>query len=354
MNSLKAELYRLADAVRAGASEPYRNFTAAVATFSGSLLLRARPGKDRPQAGHDSGCTPDGDSGPQSTRNLGDPVNDLKQVSKLTGRRIRTDVYRITDARRFPGAGIEPARRAHADSFHPDTYCVAAASRYTSLSTQPAAARWRRWPPVKSASTVTPSGVHRCGKLTARPEPDLIVPAATATSNRLSISHSLSPPETSGPASTPKILTCREVCLRRRQVGRRDARVRLAGMPGCRRRASAWGRCIHPAVPDHLAICREPVRRDRSAPASAASPVTSPAPDRARVSRHSRPGRRPTLTRRARTFACILMPGARQGLRSQVTGPRSRVGREWPGHLPCLPVITTSGWVTAKGTCDDS
>ena len=152
----------------------------------------------------------------------------------------------------------------------------------------------------------------------------------------------------------PKILTCREVCLRRRQVGRRDARVRLAGMPGCRRRASAWGRCIHPAVHDHLAIMPRAGGRDRSAPASAASPVTSPAPDRARVSRHSRPGRRPTLPRRARTFACILMPGARQGLRSQVTGPRSRVGREWPGHLPCLPVITTSGWVTAKGTCDDS
>ena len=33
---------------------------------------------------------------------------------QLTGRRIRTNVYRITDARRFPGAGIEPACRAHA------------------------------------------------------------------------------------------------------------------------------------------------------------------------------------------------------------------------------------------------
>ena len=57
-------------------------------------------------------------AGPESTWNLGDLVNDLKQVSKLTGRRIRTNVYRITDARRFPGAGIEPACRAHADSFH--------------------------------------------------------------------------------------------------------------------------------------------------------------------------------------------------------------------------------------------
>ena len=73
-----------------------------------------------PTEGHDSGCTPDRGSGPESTWNLGDPVNDLKQVSKLTGRRIRTDVYRITDARRFPGVGIEPARRAHADSFHLD------------------------------------------------------------------------------------------------------------------------------------------------------------------------------------------------------------------------------------------
>ena len=72
-----------------------------------------------PTAGH-SGRTPDRGSSPESTWNLGDLVNDLKQVSKLTGRRIRTDVYRITDARRFPGAGIEPACRAHADSFHLD------------------------------------------------------------------------------------------------------------------------------------------------------------------------------------------------------------------------------------------
>ena len=78
-----------------------------------------------PTAGHDSGRTPDRGAGPESTWNLGDLVNDLKQVSKLTGRRIRTNVYRITDARRFPGAGIEPACRAHADSFHLDASVAA-------------------------------------------------------------------------------------------------------------------------------------------------------------------------------------------------------------------------------------
>ena len=73
-----------------------------------------------PTVGHGSGPTPDRGAGPESTWNLGNLVNDLKQVSKLTGRRIRTNVYRITDARRFPGAGIEPACRAHVDSFHLD------------------------------------------------------------------------------------------------------------------------------------------------------------------------------------------------------------------------------------------
>src|SRR5215469_7307423 len=63
-----------------------------------------------------------------------------------------------------------------------------AASRYTSLSTHPAAARCSKCPPVKSASTVTPSGVHRCGKRAAPPESDLSVPAPTATSKRLSMS----------------------------------------------------------------------------------------------------------------------------------------------------------------------
>jgi|SRR5271165_7022389 len=32
-----------------------------------------------------------------------------------------------------------------------------------------------------------------------------------------------------------------------------------------------------------------------------------------------------------------LYDRARQGLRSRATGPRSRVGREWLGHLACLP-----------------
>src|SRR6202042_2884045 len=56
-----------------------------------------------------------------------------------------------------------------------------------SFRTQPATARCSRCAPVKSASTVTPPGVHRCGKRTAALESDLMVPALTVTSNRLSI-----------------------------------------------------------------------------------------------------------------------------------------------------------------------
>src|SRR5580700_816115 len=56
-----------------------------------------------------------------------------------------------------------------------------------SLRTQPATARCSRCVPVKSASTVTPPGVHRCGKRTAALESDLMVPALTMTANRLSI-----------------------------------------------------------------------------------------------------------------------------------------------------------------------
>jgi hypothetical protein len=85
------------------------------------MPLRPRYRRDRqPTAGLDSCHTPDGGSGPESTRNLGDLVNDLQQVSKLIGRGISTDVDRIANARRFPGAGVEPACRAHADSFHLD------------------------------------------------------------------------------------------------------------------------------------------------------------------------------------------------------------------------------------------
>src|SRR5213593_1716976 len=68
----------------------------------------------------DSDRTPDGGSGAESTWYLGDLINDLKQASKLIGRGIRTDVNRITDARRFPSVGVEPACRGHADSFHQD------------------------------------------------------------------------------------------------------------------------------------------------------------------------------------------------------------------------------------------
>ena len=88
-----------------------------------AIIRSCRCGRDLggiARGGHDSGCTPDRGSGPESTWNLGNLVNDLKQVSKLTGRRIRTNVYRITDARRFPRVGIEPACRAHADPFHLD------------------------------------------------------------------------------------------------------------------------------------------------------------------------------------------------------------------------------------------
>ena len=77
-----------------------------------AIIRSCRCGRDLggiAHGGHDSGRTPDRGSGPESTWNLGDLINDLKQVSKLTGRRIRTNVYRITDARRFPGAGIKPA-----------------------------------------------------------------------------------------------------------------------------------------------------------------------------------------------------------------------------------------------------
>src|SRR5580693_1276842 len=56
-----------------------------------------------------------------------------------------------------------------------------------SFKTQPAAARCSRCAPVKSASTVTPPEVQRCGKRTAALEPDLMVPALTVTSKRLSI-----------------------------------------------------------------------------------------------------------------------------------------------------------------------
>ena len=73
-----------------------------------------------PTAGPGSGRPPDGGSGSESAWNLGDLVNDLKQVSKLIGRGIGTDVDRITDARGLPGVCIKPACRGHADSFHLD------------------------------------------------------------------------------------------------------------------------------------------------------------------------------------------------------------------------------------------
>ena len=85
------------------------------------MPLRARLGRRRsPTAGLDSGRPPDGGSGSEGTWNLGDLVNDLKQVSKLIGRGIGTDVDRITDARGLPGVCIKPACRGHADSFHLD------------------------------------------------------------------------------------------------------------------------------------------------------------------------------------------------------------------------------------------
>src|SRR6266581_2330913 len=86
---------------------------------------------------------------------------------------IGADFDRIADARRLPACGVDPAAAVTRTPFNPIP--SAAASRYTSSRTQPAAARWSRCPPVKSASTVTPPGVHWCGKRTADPEADISV-----------------------------------------------------------------------------------------------------------------------------------------------------------------------------------
>jgi hypothetical protein len=94
---------------------------------------RPRPGRTNAHAAADaawgesladtglgSGRPPDSGSSPDGTWNLSDLVNDLKQVSKLTGRGIRTDVDRVSDPGGLPGAGIEPACRGHTDSLHLD------------------------------------------------------------------------------------------------------------------------------------------------------------------------------------------------------------------------------------------
>ena len=64
---------------------------------------------------------PDRSYGSYGLGNLGHFVNDLEQVSKLTGGRIRTDLDRVVDARRPPGSGVEPARRGHPDPFQLDS-----------------------------------------------------------------------------------------------------------------------------------------------------------------------------------------------------------------------------------------
>src|SRR5208337_3987633 len=140
--------------------------------------------------GNCSADPPDSSSGSDGLGNLGHLVDHLEQVSKLIGGGIGTDLDRIVDAGGPPGRGVEPPAaltRAPVSSIP-----SAAASRYRSLRTQPAAARWSRCPPVKSASTVTPPGVRRCGKRVAAPEPAIIVPAPTVIWKRLSISGSLS------------------------------------------------------------------------------------------------------------------------------------------------------------------
>ena len=65
---------------------------AAVKEFIQAGAAQVRAVTHKPRAGLNSGRAPDGGSGPESTWNLGDLVNDLKQVSKLIGRGIRTDV----------------------------------------------------------------------------------------------------------------------------------------------------------------------------------------------------------------------------------------------------------------------
>jgi hypothetical protein len=60
------------------------------AESTGSAAAGAAWGESLAHAGLGSGRPSDSGSGPDGTWNLGDLVNDLKQVSKLTGKRIRT------------------------------------------------------------------------------------------------------------------------------------------------------------------------------------------------------------------------------------------------------------------------
>ena len=96
---------------------------------------------------------------PGESRPPGRPRRAGEQADR---RGIGADLDRIVDVCGPPRRGVEPAAaltRAPVNSIP-----SAASSQYRSLRTQPAAARWSRCPPVKSASTVTPPGVHRCGK----------------------------------------------------------------------------------------------------------------------------------------------------------------------------------------------
>ena len=99
------------------------------------------------------------------TWNLSNLVTDLKQVSKLTGRGIRTEVDRVSSTGGLPGAGIEPACRGHTDSFHLDAQRGGVPVNVI----EHAAGRCEveKMAAGEIGFNRDAFGVHRCGKLTA-------------------------------------------------------------------------------------------------------------------------------------------------------------------------------------------
>ena len=126
-----------------------------------------------------SGDASDDGSGPDSTWNLGGLVHDGEQVVELIGGDIGTHFDRVADACRRLGAGVELACRGHANAVQFDAGFPVNVIEYAAGCREV-----EKMPASEIGFHGDPFGVHRCRKLTAEPEEDLIVPVPTATSKR--------------------------------------------------------------------------------------------------------------------------------------------------------------------------
>src|SRR5664280_250931 len=161
-------------------------------------------------------------------------------------------------------------------------------------------------PPVKSAATVTPSGVHRCGKRTTEPSANPIVPPPTATAKR-------SPILIDNPGWKP----------------RRSGRGGTPGPPDCRTRPGDWAGVPVPPVPDAGA-------GDGVARALRAGPVLlEPGAGAGQLLRHRRPQGLPEL-RRAVSATDRGPGGARLVGRRQPDRPAAGPARSRPGLAQLL------------------